>query len=328
MGVALKLRPLSLAPVEQALTVPTNVAARLEPRLSALAPGAVLPGGYTLGACIGSGGMGRVFKAEQRSLGRPVAIKIAHPHVVANPSVLARLSVEAIAASRVLHSGSVKIYDFRAASDHSPFLVMEHIEGRRLSDFVKRPAMSVRRCVGLVVQLLWTLEEAHRSGVLHRDVKPDNILVTTDRAGREQVKLVDYGLALVTDGERVLGSTLPGVMYGTPGYMSPEQADGEPVDARTDVYSAAVVLNALLTCCSPSAAMVRSSGGEAGVIARSIPAPLALILARALENNPMRRLSSAADFAHRLTAAMTKLARVDRTLTLHDVSVPLLDHCG
>ncbi len=100
---------------------------------------------------------------------------------------------------------------------------MGHVDGRRLSEVLRSDTLSLGRCVDLVVKLLAVLEEAHRSGVLHRDVKPDNILVTVDPTGREHVKLVSYGLALVDEGSHVHGKTSPGVMCGTPGCMSPER---------------------------------------------------------------------------------------------------------
>lgn len=296
-------------------TVRSDVAARLAALHARTAPGTVLPGGYVLGDLIGAGGMGQVFLAKQCALGRTVAIKVAHSHLSEGPNVRERLVVEALAASRVRHCGSVEIFDFRQPDrEEGPsFLVMEHIEGRRLTEMLRSDTVSVGRCVHLIVQLLWVLEEAHRSGVLHRDVKPDNVLVTVDRSGREHIKLVDYGLALVDDGWRVRGSTVPGVMYGTPGYMSPEQAGGSRVDARTDIYSTAVVLHALLTRTLPGQGRVSASGtvlateAHAAVVTSAIPAPIASVLRRALAGCPDQRPPTAAAFARELAESMALL---------------------
>ncbi len=297
-------------------TVPSDVAARLAAQHAQTSVGTLLEGGYVLGERIAAGGMGQVFLAEQSALRRTVAIKFAHPHLASGPRARGRLFVEALAASRVRHRGSVAVFDFRHQEpDRSPsFLVMEHVDGRRLSEVLRSDTLPLRRCVGLVVQLLAVLEEAHRSGVLHRDVKPDNILVTVDPTGREHIKLVDYGLALVDEGRHVHGKTSPGVMYGTPGYMSPEQADGTRVDARTDVYSAAVVLHALLTKTLPgqgggsASGTVITSARSVAVIPSSIPEPLASSLARALATNRERRTASAAAFALQLTSALSHLS--------------------
>ncbi len=273
--------------------------------------------------------MGRIFLAEQRSLGREVAIKLAHTHLEGPHHATNRLSIEALAMSRVRHDSSVAVYDLRTRGDGVPFVVMDHIRGRCLTSLIGGGPLEARRAVRLVVQLLGALEEAHNSGVLHRDVKPDNILVTNDQ-GAERAILIDYGLALIRDGKRLVGATVPGVMYGTPGYMSPEQAEGARVDARTDVYSSAVVLHTLLTGALPARGTPpasRTSLRWSRVHARShpsIPQPLAAVLAAALEEAPARRPASAAMFASALQAfaPLTKRAGMAKGVT-----TPLLD-CG
>ena len=331
MGRAMTIHHLD--PAIEEPTVPCDIAARLAAlRAHTVSIGETLPGGYVLRTLLGSGGMGRIFLAEQRSLGREVAIKVAHAHLESAHDMSNRLSIEALAMSRVRHRSSVAIYDLRTRADGVPFVVMERVRGQSLTSLVRQGPLEARRAVNLVVQLLGALEEAHDSGVLHRDVKPDNIVVTNDH-GTERVILIDYGLALIRDGTRVVGATVPGVMYGTPGYMSPEQSEGARVDARTDVYSSAVVLHTLLTGAFPARRIPSASRTSlrsrriAPRVDASLGEPLAAVLTGALDEAPARRPASAATFASALQACVPVARRRPVPAMARGVATRLLD-CG
>jgi serine/threonine protein kinase len=214
--------------------------------------GATLPGGYRVTNLVGVGGMGRVYCAEQVTLGRTVAVKVVHPHLAHDEMTAARFLNEARAASRLAHPNSVAIFDFGRTNDGHAYIVMEFLRGKDLS-FVAHAEgpLAPRRIVDVLRQTLAALHEAHLLGIVHRDLKPENIVLEPLRSGSDFVKVVDFGLAKIleadapTSGGRAL--TRPGIVCGTPEYMSPEHARGDPLDGRSDLYALGVVLFELLT---------------------------------------------------------------------------------
>jgi serine/threonine-protein kinase len=201
--------------------------------------------------------MGRVYCAEQVALGRTVAVKVVHPHLAGDELASARFLNEARAASRLSHPNSVAIFDFGRTTEGHPYIVMEYLRGRDLGRVaLSEGPLPLRRVVDILRQTLAALDEAHALEIIHRDLKPDNIVLEPLRSGLDFVKVVDFGLAkLLTarDLQRPARSTLtqPGLVCGTPEYMSPEQGRGDSLDARSDLYSVGVVLFELLAGSQP-----------------------------------------------------------------------------
>jgi serine/threonine-protein kinase len=213
--------------------------------------GQVLDGRYKIEDVLGQGGMGMVFRATQTSVHRPVAVKTLNPSLAAAPQFFERFRREAEIASRLRHPNVITIYDFGRAQDGTCYYVMELLEGESLRELVKRDGpMTLRRAVDVIEQACRGLAHAHEQGAVHRDIKPHNIMVQ-QLDGRDFVKVLDFGLvkALEQDEEEQLTST--GQVLGTPQYMPPEQAGGEGVDHRSDLYSMGGVFYYCLTGTSP-----------------------------------------------------------------------------
>lgn len=224
---------------------------------SQLAPGTLLADGkYEILEAVGSGGMGQVYKARHRVLNRTVAIKVLHPVMTAFPKAKARFLREARAASRLSHPCSVQIIDFGSEHDAFFYLVMEFLEGVELSRIIEDHApLPSDMTISIISQVCGALAAAHDEGIIHRDLKPANIMVADaiDDDGRpyQAVKVCDFGIAKIqSDGDDSTGEaqlTDTGVVTGTPTYMSPEQARGKPLDARSDIYACGVILYQMLT---------------------------------------------------------------------------------
>jgi serine/threonine-protein kinase len=197
-------------------------------------------GQYQLIKLIGSGGMGRVYKAIDTTLQRDVAVKVLSSRVVEAPETLERFRSEAITLGRLSHPNIASVYSFLEIKGEY-LLVMELVTGETLEDLVKREGpLSPKRASELICQALNGLEHAHSKNIIHRDIKPSNLMVTEDGV----VKLMDFGIAKMAEGPKL---TREGKAPGTPEYMSPEQIQGLPLDARSDLYSMGVVLFELLT---------------------------------------------------------------------------------
>ncbi|AWB94270.1 Stk1 family PASTA domain-containing Ser/Thr kinase [Agromyces badenianii] len=212
--------------------------------------GRVLAGRYRVGALIGRGGMSDVHVGTDTRLGRQVAIKLLKPQLATDPAFRMRFRQEAQSAARMAHPTIVRVFDageetvVDAAGQEVqlPFIVMEFVEGRLLKDIIHDGPLEASAAVRVIDGVLTALEYSHRAGVVHRDIKPGNIMITT--AG--QVKVMDFGIArAVSDSSTTVAQTT--AILGTAAYFSPEQAKGEVVDARTDLYSTGVVLFEMLT---------------------------------------------------------------------------------
>jgi serine/threonine protein kinase/tetratricopeptide (TPR) repeat protein len=280
--------------------------------------GRMLPGGYLILELVGIGGMGRVYRAEQTNLGRTVAVKIIHPHLVGEENTAARFITEARAASRLNHPNSVGIIDFGKTPDGQLYLVMEFLRGRDLARVTHEDgALPFRRIVDLLRQTLAALAEAHNANIIHRDLKPENIILEPVRSGGDFVKVVDFGLAKMRAETQQPGITSPGIVCGTPEYMSPEQARGDPLDPRSDLYAVGVILYQLITGRLPFEAdsptqvvlahLTETPKNPQDVAPeRQIPKPLVDVALKALAKDPKDRFQDADGFAAELARALNQ----------------------
>lgn len=231
-------------------------AAGLSPTLArppAPEPGREL-GNYVIEKLLGEGAMGQVFRARHRRLGRQVALKLLKPEHAQNADLLVRFFQEARSVNQINHEHIVEIHDF--VEERLPnggvqaYCVMELLKGKTLAEAMDEGPLSVARTVKIAQQVCAGLGAAHRVGVVHRDVKPDNIFLTVRQGVADYVKLLDFGVAKLVSSEPH-GGTVAGTVIGTPEYMGPEQAAGGEVDARSDVWSLGVVMYELLTLRRP-----------------------------------------------------------------------------
>jgi eukaryotic-like serine/threonine-protein kinase len=205
--------------------------------------GKVVAGRYVIEEQLGSGAFGVVYRGVHTKLGRPVAIKVLHPHLVHEPTILARFRREARAAARLQHANLAAVLDVGETLDGRELIVLEFAEGRRLSELMDAP-LPAARVIALLQQLLRGLDHAHNAGLIHRDLKPDNIMVEQRPDGTEVPRIVDFGIATLRDGEDTAEGgrlTASGQMIGTPLYMSPEQARLDPYDHRADLFALGVM---------------------------------------------------------------------------------------
>ncbi|MGW9631765.1 Stk1 family PASTA domain-containing Ser/Thr kinase [Agromyces sp. NPDC055520] len=270
--------------------------------------GRVLAGRYRVGALIGRGGMSDVHVGSDTRLGRQVAIKLLKPQLATDPAFRMRFRQEAQSAARMAHPTIVRVFDAgeETVVDASgqevqlPFIVMEFVEGRLLKDIIHDGPLEASAAVRVIDGVLTALEYSHRAGVVHRDIKPGNIMITTTG----QVKVMDFGIArAVSDSSTTVAQTT--AILGTASYFSPEQAKGETVDARTDLYSTGVVLFEMLTGRPPfrgdtpvavAYQHVSERPVKPSVINPKVSPALDSVVLHALAKNREQRYQTAAEF--------------------------------
>lgn len=212
--------------------------------------GKTLHGKYRILELLGAGGMSRVYKAQQTLTRKIVALKLLNKHLSSNPTMMRRFQAEAQASHHLAHQNIITVYDFGITEDNQPFIIMDYLEGRALSEIVKTwGQLSIDRCLSIAKQILEALEHAHESGVLHRDLKPSNIVLIAAGDNTDYVKLVDFGIAKILPkaGLEAQELTQSGDVFGSPLYMSPEQCLGNMTDARSDIYAVGCLLYECLT---------------------------------------------------------------------------------
>src|SRR3954466_9056155 len=269
---------------------------------------------YELEELVGSGGMSSVYKARDRLLERNVALKVLHPHYGDDPEYVERFRREARAVAQLSHPHIVTVID-RGEDGGQQFIVFEYVDGENLKQLVERMGpLPTRRAVELAVEIANALAFAHEHGLVHRDVKPQNVLITPDG----DAKVTDFGIARSLDVEH--GMTQTGTVLGTSNYLSPEQASGKATTPATDVYSLGVVLYELLTAEVPfpgenfvAVAMKHVNEPVPDIAAKRPDTPLRLVSAieRALEKDPARRFDSMEQFTWELRQCLAELAPVD-----------------
>ena len=270
-------------------------------------------GAYDVVALIGAGGMGEVYRARDSRLGRDVAIKILPDRFSKDADALARFEREARAVASLSHPNILAIHDI-GESDGRRFVAMEMLDGQVLREALIGGPIGPRKAVEYAVQIADGLAAAHAKGVIHRDVKPENLFVTSDG----HVKVLDFGLARVAPALTVGNQTTalltePGITMGTIGYMSPEQVRGEVVDPRTDIFSLGVVIYEMLTGRRPfdhgtaaetMTAVLRDEPPTIGSLTEAVPPDLERVVNHCLEKNPSERFQSARDLAFALRSSL------------------------
>ncbi|WP_426625870.1 Stk1 family PASTA domain-containing Ser/Thr kinase [Leifsonia sp. McL0607] len=275
----------------------------------------LLAGRYQVGELIGRGGMSDVHRGVDTRLGRTVAIKLLKPSLATDPAFRTRFRQEAQAAARMTHPTIVRVFDageetVREPNGHEaqlPFIVMEYVDGVLLKDLIKRGPLEVTEAVRITEGILTALEYSHRAGVVHRDIKPGNVMITTTG----QVKVMDFGIArAISDSSATVAQTT--AVLGTASYFSPEQAKGETVDARTDLYSTGVVLFEMLTGRPPfrgdtPVAVAYQHVSETPVAPSTINPKVSpamdVVVAHALTKDRFERYQTVVDFRHDLDEA-------------------------
>jgi predicted Ser/Thr protein kinase len=302
--------PLRLAPphgVSRIDTLPVEFITSISKR--PLLKGDVVAGRYELQRELGYGGMGQVFIAANQAMGHRVAIKVLKPDLLADSSFRKRFQQEAQAIAAIEHRNVARFIDLVVGDP--TFLVMEFVPGPTLAAVLKEGRMDPIRAINITTRLCWALDAVHAAGIVHRDVKPANVVLAPDPELGEEPKLIDFGLAklLVTNPEDRL--TRNGQCVGTPHYMSPEQIGGDGVDARSDVYSLACVLYHLVAGRPPFGGnedmvilhqQISRTPDPVRVAAPEAPAELEALLDRALAKDPKDRFSSMRDMAAALRA--------------------------
>jgi eukaryotic-like serine/threonine-protein kinase len=271
--------------------------------------GTLLAGKYRLESLLGRGGMGAVYKATHVMLGRPVAVKMIKPDLVGSPEMVRRFQREARAATSLDHPHIVRVYDLGETDDGTLYIAMEFVEGATLKDAIRSGGpMAPERIARFAAMVASALSTAHRQHVVHRDLKPQNLVLTTNSQGQESLKLLDFGIAKTfEDGATQL--TAAGYALGTPHYMAPEQATGKEIDGRADIYALGVIVYEMLVGdvpfndASTPAILIKHMTEPPEPPSRRRPGihpALETIALTCLEKDPQRRYQSASD----VTAAL------------------------
>ncbi len=271
-------------------------------------------GRYSILAPLGKGGMGSVYSARDEKLQRTVAIKVLSPDILTTPEARRRFRKEALALAKLSHPNIAIVYDV-GEQDGVDYIVMECVPGEPLSTRLLNGPLSVGDATSIVHQVAQALEEAHANGIIHRDLKPANVIITP----RGQAKVLDFGIAKLVGPLAASPETLthPNVLIGTPRYMSPEQAQGKDVDARTDIWSLGVLYYEALTARAPFRgadvltvfrAIVDEQPEPIRKLRPDTPAPVERIVTRALQKNPNDRYATAADFSRDAADVLTGMS--------------------
>ncbi|MGH2792454.1 MAG: Stk1 family PASTA domain-containing Ser/Thr kinase [Actinomycetota bacterium] len=260
---------------------------------------------YRVSGLLGTGGMARVYRARDELLGREVALKVLNERLSSDRSFVERFRREAQNAAGLNHPNIVALYDY-GDEDNRYFIVMELIEGRSLGEAINDDgALMPERAAEIASDAAKGLARAHHAGIVHRDIKPHNIMIT--KGG--QIKVTDFGIARALGGDAEATMTQTGMVIGTAAYLSPEQAQGNPVDARSDVYSLGCVLHEMLTGDAPFAGdtplsiaykHVREDAERPSAVNSDVPEPLDAIVMKAMSKNPDNRYADAGEMAEDL----------------------------
>jgi serine/threonine-protein kinase len=275
--------------------------------------GQVLADRYRVVRLIGEGGMGQVYEAQHVNINKRFALKLLRPEIVSNVEAVARFRQEAWSASSIGHENIIEIEDFATLPSGSVYLAMEFLEGKALSERMREePPPSFGESLDIMLQVASGLAAAHDKGIVHRDMKPENVFLT-QKHGRPRVKILDFGIAKVSGAEGNKSLTRTGTIFGTPHYMSPEQALGKPLDHRADIYSVGVIMYELFTGKVPFEAesfmgiltkhiTTQPMPPRQAAPERQIPEAIEAVILRALAKEAEERYQSMAELAGDLAA--------------------------
>jgi eukaryotic-like serine/threonine-protein kinase len=261
--------------------------------------GKVIDGRYEIQARIGEGGMGVVYKARQTSIDRIIAIKMLNAQMAGDPTWVQRFYNEAKACSRLQHPNTIRMFDFGQTNDGRLFMSMEFLDGMSLREALAKGPLAPQRVVKILIQCCASLAEAHSIGIIHRDIKPDNVFLLNMAGSPDFVKLLDFSVAKLLEGDRM--KTQAGVVFGTPQYMSPEQGRGLPLDARSDLYALGILAFEMLTGNvpfndeNPMSVIQMHLHAAIPPLPQTIPYSVQQIVRRALEKEPARRYQSSGE---------------------------------
>lgn len=281
-------------------------------------PGLKLVGNYEFIQFIGAGGMGVIYKAKHPILNRLVAIKMLHGHLVSD-AIIKRFRQEAEAVSSLDHRNIIHVHDFGVSEHNQPYMVMDFIEGKPLSDVLQANPLPLEAVINIAIQIAEGLQHAHDRGVLHRDLKPSNIMVTDYDCAVPEVKIVDFGIAKVLESEKTR-MTQTGELIGTPQYMSPEQCRGGVLDARSDIYALGCVMfeaitgKALFSGHSMVSVIVDQMNTQPRTLQETrpdmaFPGHLEDIIAKVLAKDPPDRYQSMNELAQELISVQKVIAQ-------------------
>ena len=261
--------------------------------------GKVIDGRYEIQQRVGEGGMGVVYKARQMSIDRIIALKMLNQQMQGDQTWVQRFYNEAKACSRLQHPNTIRMFDFGQTQDGRLFMTMEFLDGISLRDALQRGPIAPQRVVKILIQCCASLAEAHSIGIIHRDIKPDNVFLLNMAGSPDFVKLLDFSVAKLLEGDRM--KTQAGVVFGTPQYMSPEQGRGLPLDARSDLYALGVLAFEMLSGNVPynddnaMTVIQMHLHGAIPPMPDSVPYSVQAIVRRAMEKEPARRYQSAGE---------------------------------
>ncbi|HEY2960843.1 MAG TPA: serine/threonine-protein kinase [Pyrinomonadaceae bacterium] len=300
--------------------------------------GTTLAGKYRVDERLNEGGMGTVYRATHVLMEKTVAIKVLRPSLAADEKIVARFSREARAASRISHPNALSVTDFGEDENGTVFLVMEFLSGRTLKQVIREDGpLPLQRTVEITRQVGDALNAAHLQGVVHRDLKSDNIMLLDTMVG-DHAKVLDFGIAKINEpeGTRDVGLTAPNLVIGTPQYMSPEQCSQESeIDSRSDIYSLGVILYEMLvghvpfSADSPTMVMMKHLQEPVPSVLderSDIPATVARVIARAMAKLPANRYQTVAELVEDLTIAsgMAQFAPVPTPTTVTVTPPPII----
>ena len=271
--------------------------------------GLTIDGQFEIDGIVGGGAFGTVYRGRQIGLDRPVAIKVPSSEIASDPVMVRRFAREARSAARIQHPGIVAIYAVGDLADGRPYLAMQYVEGEPLDKVLAEGPLPPARALRIARQIASALSETHAADVVHRDLKPTNVMWRRDRNGDDQITIVDFGIAVCKPGNADATRLTAGGLIGTPHYMSPEQAHGEQVDARADLYALGCLLFELVTGAPP----FEGSGFEVLLAHLGRPAPL-----------PSERNAAVPEAIDRLCAMLMRKKPDDRPQHADEV-VQLLD---
>ncbi len=261
--------------------------------------GKVIDGRYEIQQRVGEGGMGVVYRARQISIDRIIALKMLNSQMAADPTWVQRFYNEAKACSRLQHPNTIRMFDFGQSSEGKLFMTMEFLDGQSLRDAITKSPLSPQRVVKILIQCCASLAEAHSIGIIHRDIKPDNVFLLNMAGSPDFVKLLDFSVAKLLEGDRM--KTQAGVVFGTPQYMSPEQGRGLPLDARSDLYALGILAYEMLVGNvpfhddNPMTVIQMHLQSQVPAMSDQIPYSVQSIVRRALEKDAGRRYQSAGE---------------------------------